>query len=119
MLIGRCDAPFGECVTQVADPALGDRVDGLALDQHALGLGEQLVAPADREQLRVEGEAAEQLVQHAGAEDARVEGDRRCGCGHSAGAPSASSSAAQASVRLRPRSRRCSNASTEDSGIFQ
>jgi hypothetical protein len=61
--VGDLDPSGWEGVAQIADPALGDLLaERLALDEHALALGEQLVASDQVKQPGLEREPPEELM---------------------------------------------------------
>lgn len=112
----------GEALREISDPALCDLLgQSLALYQCLLGLGQQLPALDEVEQTQVIRDTAHQVVQNARVDDVGIDDGawRRLCTTHSAGAPIASRSRDHWAVSSRWRSRCSSNASTEESGIFQ
>jgi hypothetical protein len=83
-------------------------------------LRKQVLAPDEIEQTQVVGDASHQLMEDARKYDVGVEdGARRIWLAHSGGAPIASRSRDHSAASSRPRSRRSSQASTAERGIFQ
>jgi len=78
------------------------------------------LTPDEIEQTQVIRDTPHQPVEDTRIDDVGVEnGARRACSAHSGGAPIASKSRDHSAASSRPRSRRSSQASTEDSGIFQ